>query len=90
MKRLVHYAAATSKGMVFSCFIREQHAAWPRETHSYEQMRAARKAKTLPPPPQYSTNLEKVTCPECWAEIAIMARERAAFYPRRAAAVKGE
>jgi hypothetical protein len=69
--RPVHYAAATTRGMVFSCYDRElqQHVDSGREDGA-----RFRKVYSMPAPLRH-TDLSKVTCPECWRAIAKMAQE---------------
>jgi len=68
---LVHYSSHGSGGLVFDCWREayEQHAASQDPT----KPEAERWQHYTVPPPQTRTDLRKVTCPRCWAEIQKMA-----------------
>ena len=67
MARVIHFASHGAHGLAFECFHeeRERHMASGDWKH-----------RTVPEPIVRS-DLRKVTCPRCWAEIKRMAQERA-------------
>jgi len=71
MARPVHYASHGSGGLAFRCYFKElqQHidsADTTAPKHDQWQTRSV-------PAPRRHTDLRKVTCPDCWHQIAAMA-----------------
>lgn len=76
MLRPIHYAAHGRRSLAFDCFVAEV-VEWekglidePGPLPGWMQ----RKATT--PYPRKTTDLSKITCPECWKEIRRMAKEQ--------------
>lgn len=80
MSRPVHYAAATTAGMVFDCYRRamQAHIDSGREVQIQAQVGSwsAPSMQYAVPAPRKHTNLDRVTCLECWASIEKMARAK--------------
>lgn len=62
--RFVHYHASGTGGLAFACYLDELVA----------RLDCRRLGVRALPAPRRSTDLAKVTCPDCWARIAGMAR----------------
>ena len=76
MERPVHYASVGIAGFAFPCFSVELRA---HVESKYEAPSKAGKfmvSKYRVPTPRSHTNIQKVTCRECWEGIARMAKER--------------
>jgi hypothetical protein len=81
MSRPVHYSAYGAGAFAFSCFYEEMRerlealraAERPGRARTTDELRARwaaeRQASRATPPPLRSTDLSKVTCPQCWREI---------------------
>ena len=71
MKRPVHYHASGSGGLSFACYYKELDAhlgskvpgpnPWGELSIDYPKFPV--------PPPRVHTNIDEVTCRECWEEI---------------------
>lgn len=71
MPRPVHYAAHGSGGLAFKCFFEEyeQHRNSPVTEHYAPGVKLYPRKVHKIGWPLRTTDLNKVTCPKCWAEI---------------------
>lgn len=78
MSRPVHYAGHGVRGLVFACLSAE--VGRRQETRRPVPDQSGRSAWTTyeytQPRPRTASDLGRVTCRECWTEIARMARQR--------------
>lgn len=78
MSRPVHYHAAGNGALKFACYLRElrahlDSAVMIPAVREPDRFSAERKEYQRPAP-RRSTNLDAVTCRECWTEIRELAR----------------
>lgn len=69
--RPVHYAAHGTGALAFACFYRELRAHLDSGRDTATEHGHARKVYAVKTPRRH-TDLSRVTCPECWREIARM------------------
>lgn len=73
-QRVVHYTATGSAGLAFPCYFKELRSHLDSGIPDPEIPQFMERY-TLPCPRRH-TDLRRVTCPECWAGIAGMVRDR--------------
>jgi len=80
MPRPVHYTAAGVNGLVFDCYRREftLHVNEYREREGAARLRGELlgRVRFTHPTPRRTTNLDQVTCRDCWHAIRVEAEAR--------------
>lgn len=77
MSRPIHYAAWGRRSLAFECYL-EELAAWENSMEPRGgpvQPGWPRPLRPTKPAPKRSTDLQRVTCPDCWREIKRMAND---------------